>query len=643
MREIYAWVPWFKELANKVAEGGEEYLIDAANRIVWRDDDKKQPLLQHGDENIDPFSFIYSVAARSKESTVRELILPSIKEIFGMTQHLRADVEDAFIFPIPQARAWPFHDRANFHPKLLWDLFRDAVNGLEGVSAQSFERALDIRNVATRKLTQALFLINPEEFIPIDDDTKSLGLFPFDVVPKNITLTDYRSLIGKARAAFPGCELYEINVFAYLQNRGQFTVHANRWFQISTRAYGPSGDDLWDDFVQDNSVYTGGSGTTRQYPLHEPTPGDIVLVRCGQVGHGIGTVYRNDYVDGWTEQRKLHVLWLNKTTKPLAGTTPQIGFSRAKQATQDAFCQVPAYTPTFGLIERLGIEHDGPSGQPATHPRNRILYGPPGTGKTWYAVNHALAIIDGKEVRSDVDRDRFHSLRFDPKTGEGRIAMVTFHQNFAYEDFIEGIRPKLEGKKVAYELHHGIFKCIAKAANDAAEAGREERFVLVIDEINRGNIAKIFGELITLIEDSRRPRPGRCNPGDITLFGRIVRRSRQPLYNRHDEYGGPFHPVARHRTATPFRLLRTDAETKACQDRKEYRRGRLHETAQGYQRTDYSPARPGTSDRSHLPASRRQHGRAFVCVPKQDFPPSAGVFLRRLDQDTGGIGEQLFR
>ncbi len=79
--------------------------------------------------------------------------------------------------------------------------------------------------------------------------------------------------------------------------------------------------------------------------------------------------------------------------------------------------------------------------------------------------------------------------------------MVTFHQNFAYEDFIEGIRPRLEGESVAYELHHGIFKSIAKVAEDAEN---EERFVLVIDEINRGNIAKIFGELITLIEDSRR-------------------------------------------------------------------------------------------------------------------------------------------
>ena len=140
------------------------------------------------------------------------------------------------------------------------------------------------------------------------------------------------------------------------------------------------------------------------------------------------------------------------------------------------------------------------------HERNRILYGPPGTGKTYGVVRHALAIIDGNTVReTEHNNDRFSTFRFDPKTRTGQIAMVTFHQNYAYEDFVEGIRPVLadeseSGGKIAYRRRDGIFKRIADAANER----QDERFVLIIDEINRGNIAKIFGELITLIEDSRR-------------------------------------------------------------------------------------------------------------------------------------------
>ncbi len=518
MKEIYDWVPWFKELANKGGEGGEEYLIDAAKRVAWHNDDTVQPLLNYGEENIDPFSFIYSVAARSKHASVRKRVYPSIENAFQLSARLPPNVEEAIMFPVPPAVNVLFHNGVDYNPKLLWRLFRDAVKSFGDVDAQDFERTLHIHGVATPKLTQTLFLINPTEFIPIDNETASLGLFPSKKLPSEISLANYGDLIKCVRQAFPGCELYEINIFAYLRNRGELAVHANRWYQVSTMAHGEDGDD--------NCVYTGGAGDRKKYPVNVPEPGNIVLVRCGRnEGRGIGVVQRNDYSDGWTEAGKVHVLWLNKTISALSGKTPIEGFSRAWDATKDAFGGADVYKPTFDLIERLKDQGDIPPPVPpppkpsVNHPRNRILYGPPGTGKTWYAVNHALAIIDGTEVSSNDDqehRKRFHDLRFDLETGEGQIAMVTFHQNFAYEDFIEGIRPKLKGSEVAYKLQDGLFKRIASAAaRDAVGAETDKRFVLVIDEINRGNIAKIFGELITLIEDSRRL--GQEDATEVTL------------------------------------------------------------------------------------------------------------------------------
>lgn len=144
------------------------------------------------------------------------------------------------------------------------------------------------------------------------------------------------------------------------------------------------------------------------------------------------------------------------------------------------------------------------SGQDPSLSLNTILYGPPGTGKTYSTVKYAVKICDlqyYEENKGEYDQlfDRYEEL-----VDEGRIVFTTFHQSFGYEDFIEGIRPVLDSEDgvLRYKRHDGIFKTLCDEAKK--NENENDNFVIIIDEINRGNVARIFGELITLLEDSKR-------------------------------------------------------------------------------------------------------------------------------------------
>lgn len=125
---------------------------------------------------------------------------------------------------------------------------------------------------------------------------------------------------------------------------------------------------------------------------------------------------------------------------------------------------------------------------------NVVLFGPPGTGKTWQARQWAKQL-----------------------GAEENTTFVTFHQSFSYEEFVEGLRPEANGSGLTYRIQDGVFKKICKQAREAwqGQGDQAKPYVLVLDEFNRANIAKVLGELITLLEDDKRL--GEDNELEVTL------------------------------------------------------------------------------------------------------------------------------
>ena len=159
---------------------------------------------------------------------------------------------------------------------------------------------------------------------------------------------------------------------------------------------------------------------------------------------------------------------------------------------------------------------------------NTILYGPPGTGKTYTTVRRCVEICEGSQEGSDQEiRKRYHAF-----VNAGRIEFITFHQSYGYEEFVEGLRPVTDSAEAEEDARsarrtggdardselsaagdgaaHGAgFRLVPtpgvlrRIAENAWKMPREAH-VLVIDEINRANVSKELGELVTLLEEDKR-------------------------------------------------------------------------------------------------------------------------------------------
>lgn len=484
--KLYDWVGFFTSISKAIDIIGQDKInrnekLKEKAKVVFGE---THPI--YANKEIDPLSFIYSLAQKNTVNQKTD-IYQAVINAFDLKIKLPTD----WYFPTPTPNTKSlFYAKGNYvddYGKLisvdiLWNLFSDAVNGKD-LNTQNFNDVLSIKNVGVVKLTQTLFIINAEKFLPIDERT--ITILPNSSNPtkeiKKLGLEKYEELLKFYSKKFPECYGYEINLFlSQFTGKSKHIALNDNFCQVSSMVDGQNKKDYYDDFKLTSSVRAGSSGDHKtrggEYPLDKVFDGDIVLVRRGTKNMGgIGVIINNEYLEnGYDDDKSIKIVWINKSKRKLTTALGDWnGFNLATPNTLGKFKEI--YSDTFELIDFLipiknkSIDKDNSnSGNMKSNNLNQILYGPPGTGKTYSTINKALSILEPyteEEINAE-ERDALKA-RFDDYVKNGQIVFSTFHQSMSYEDFIEGIKPlkpEDEDEFVKYDIEEGIFKGLCRQA-----------------------------------------------------------------------------------------------------------------------------------------------------------------------------------
>lgn len=243
--------------------------------------------------------------------------------------------------------------------------------------------------------------------------------------------------------------------------------------------------------------------------------GDIVFASDGSKVLGIGRVggeYRYEPQFDFPHQRPVEWLsvgeWQMPVTEGLRSTVREI--RKHNENIVDAETRIQTGTPpeksdSPSPVVRRNPRLHGISGRIQSvldRKAQVILYGPPGTGKTYWAEEAAndLGAVSAFGKRFDeLDEQQRHVVTGDGESS-GVVRLCCFHPAYGYEDFLEGYRPRTVDGQVTFDLRDGVFKKLCKDASDTPD----RNFYLIVDEINRGDIPRIFGELLTTLERDKR-------------------------------------------------------------------------------------------------------------------------------------------
>ena len=368
VKEMFGWVDFFTELAERIDEAGPRELNTQAKMIDWHLPRRSESERRQGDvplfglDDIDPLTFFSYLATRTREPEGLQEAFANVRETFGVDQ----PVEGCSNWNILNVHfllvAWPRLAEGRENRELLWTLFRQTVAGK--IEASTFKSVLGLQDIAIPTLSCIIFLINPRSYLHLPSVQKHQRPYGVGTIPQLMSWEEYAKTTERIRASFPGCEFFEIELFHRLQRGGSepppLVVDPDRCWVVSTNKNRGT-EDRSTEFHQNYCVrldeLSVRGGKARPRPLAEPEPGHLVLLRFGrgrEHGRGIGVVYPNDYKNGRGPERAIHVLWLNKNDGALEtkGRKWQT-FEEAGPGIRSAFRECSTYAPTWEALDRM--------------------------------------------------------------------------------------------------------------------------------------------------------------------------------------------------------------------------------------------------------------------------------------------------
>ena len=562
MTTNFIWTQFYMELADTLLQfkNNRTELISKI-KAVFELTNLKLPKLEYNNEveDIDPFT-VFALFNKGISNDNRIKILKAIADVF----EIKTEVPITF-YGIPvvnnlKATFYGFKgERGEKDIDNLWEVFDNAIQ-YAATLGEPYKSNLQKKYDTVRKqkgiswnITMALYWIRPNIYINLDSRNREF-LTDIDNMPHYFTTifstvnkgvpdgASYLFMCEQARNAlkkedYPYHSFPELSYYAWQTTKqdGGDTSPASIDANVKETSYWiySPGDNacMWDEFyklgimgigwdeigcslkkfaskeeikekmkkVYDASYsYKNNAHCLWQF-ANEMKVGDIVFAKKGMhkiIGKGVVT---SDYIYDTTRKTYLNIRKVDwqcsgewehpgqAVMKTLTNISPYSDYVQQLlglfaedtlvEESEQKEIKYPLYTKDDFLDEVYMSEEVYSTLVELLNTKyNVILQGAPGVGKTFVAKRLAYSIMGTKDT--------------------SRVAMVQFHQSYSYEDFIQGYRPTDNG----FKLENGVFYKFCKAA----EEDDERTYFFIIDEINRGNLSKILGELMMLIEKDKR-------------------------------------------------------------------------------------------------------------------------------------------